>query len=358
MALSEDEEFELLSLERERAHQSQPQTQPQPDNIGSFPEARAVINSDRPLLGKAWDAMQVPAQMSQRGLQTMADAVPEPEVTGNVPMDVIKGTPKILANTMAQAAPQFINRASLLTAGAGQAIKGAVPLAKAVGRGVANQAEQITGAVPGSVSAAFKDPTLIFAQGKKAAGPLYEAAKAEMAPGESIFAGMYKPEQIVDAARTYLDKGGKLEPAEGLVYRKAIDSLAQSKRYVKDELMALRSEADGIAKGSENIAKADPAYQRGRMAESLRNILPQNKYGGASAFKMGIMAALDQMGAPGKLAMTAMSPAAAGITATAAGAGTKAIAPIVRDPKAANAFRILAEEYLKRKREGSHADSR
>lgn len=311
------------------------------------------------LIGKAWDALAVPEQMSKQGLGQLAEMVPKPEPTGNLPMDLIKGAPRIAAESVGEAAPGFVSRGSILTAGASKALGVATPLVKAVGRGLGTQMESLTGAVPGSLRAAYNDAKLMLAPGKSAAKPLYEAAKDELPEGANVFKGMYKPEQIVDTAKDYLGKGGKLEPAEALIYRKAIDSLSKSGRYVKDELFAMRGEADAMAKESDAIASGDKMYQRGRFADSLRNILPQNKYGGTSAFKIGIMAALEQMGIPGKIALAAMSPAAAGVVSTGAGITARAVGPIVTNPQAAVAIpqaistikdkEDLYREYINRK---------
>lgn len=328
----------------------QPQTAYQPAPYASFPEAGQIANSDASLLGKTWAGLQVPSQMAQRGLNSIAGAIPNPEPTGNLPLDLAKGAPRIAADTLAQAAPSFVNRASILTAGAAQAARIASPAVAAVGRGLGTQLESMTGAKPGALKAAWNDASLIFSKGKGAAKPLYEAAKQELPEGANIFKGMYKPEEIIDTAKEYLGKGGKLEPAEALMYRKAIDSLSRSGRYVKDELFAMRSEADAMAKESSNIAQADPMHQRGVYADSLRQILPQNKHGGASAFKMGIMTGLEQMGLPGKVALAALSPAAVGTAATVGGAVSRFAGPVARSPEAAVALsNALLQEYYRRK---------
>lgn len=214
-------------------------------------------------------------------------------------------------------------------------------------KGLTKQLESASGSMPGSLEAAYKDPSLIFAKGKEVAGPAYEAAKKEIPEGTSIFKGMYKPEEILDKAKDYVKSnrsmGTQMAPSDALVVRKAIDKLLKSGRYVKDELLALRNQFDDLAKFSSNIAKADPTYLRGSMAESLRNILPQNKYGGASAFKMGIAPALAGLGGfvggpggaaiGGGIAAAALSPIVQGAAATGAGLATRAIpklAPIVQ----------------------------
>jgi hypothetical protein len=334
--------------------QSQPVQKVQPDMSGSFPEARAAMSPSNSIGQKAWQMAQVPSQMASRGLNALASAIPSPEPTGNMPLDLAKGTPRILANTLAEAAPKFVDRASLLTAGASKVASASLPVLQSVGSGIANQVDSMVGTKPGAIKAAWDDASTIFSRGKEAAKPLYQVAQSEVAPGESLFAGMYKPDQIVDAAKEYVSKGGKLEPSEALTWRKAIDSLMGKRGYVKDELLRMREQADTMAKASSNIAQADPLYRKGLYGESLRNLIPQNKYGGASAFKMALMAALDKIG--GKPALALLSPAAWGTAATAGGVVSRATIPIITKPSAAVTIKNVLEEYLNRRDQSSSSE--
>ncbi len=312
------------------------------DNSGSFPEARNVMNSNQGLAGKAWDMLQVPSQMAGRGLNAMAGAVPEPEPTGNLPMDILKGTPKIAANTLAQAAPGFVSRASMLTAGASNVLQALRPVGSVVGKAVAGEAENLTNAVPGSLGRAWNDPTLIFAKGKSAASGLYNAGKAELEQGANLFKDMYKPDEIIDTAKAYLDKGGKLEPAEALIYRKALDIVGRSRNVVKDGLVNMRGVADDAVKESDNLSAADATFKRGLDAESLRRLVPQNKYGGSSAFKMALMGALGRILGPAGAGL--LSPAVHGAVATAGGIAER----VATNPQAAVAAQQLFDEYQQR----------
>ena len=325
----------------------QPLSQGSSDGIDFQP----MIQSQPGLATQAWNALAIPEQMSRQGLQQLSSYVPQPEPTGNLPMDILKGTPRIATETMAQAAPGFISRGALATAGAAKGLQMVAPIAGAIGSGVANQLESLTGAMPGSLRSAWNDATTMFSRGKQAAKPLYKAAQAEMNPAESIFSGMYKPGQIVDTAQEYLTKGGQLEPAEALTYRKALDILIKSGQSVKDPLYAMREGADVAAKASPTIAKADPLYQKGLYGESLRNLMPQNKYGGTSAFKTGIMAALSQAGPIGKAALPVMSPAAAGTAATAGGLMTRYAGAPLTNPALATAI----EQYLSQLQGGNQS---
>lgn len=347
--------------------------------IAKFPEYSDVTfdsaSPQKGLLQRGWDALAVPEQKSREGLQMLAGMVPKPEPTGNLPLDIIKGTPRIAADTMAEAAPGFVSRLSLLTAGGAKVAGEMAPLAKTVLRSIGTQGEELSGIAPkaaGALEGAYKDPTLIFSKGKKAAGQFYEAAKDEanaakdtykatsmngggvvnMEKAPSVLANLYKPEQILDTANEFVKGGGKLDPAEALKVRKALDILLKSKQAVPDELYRMREEYDALAKASDNISSGDAAYQRGMKADALRNAFPQNKYGGASAFKLGIMTALENMGLPGKAALLAISPAAQGMAATGAGVmARQVLAPVVNHSSIAMALAAA----LSRRKEKSHA---
>lgn len=317
------------------------QEQSQPKQEGSFPEARAILNSDASLPQKAWQGFQVPAQMAQRGLQQMSEGLkPTPEFTGNLPRDIAMNYPSFSANVLSKVAPTFVDRASIVTAGASKLLQAARPIGSVIGKEIAGGLESATNANPGSLGRAWNDATLIFGKGKKAAGPMYEAGKAELEQGASIFKDMYKPDEIISTAQDYLSKGGKLEPAEALVYRKALDVAGRSRNVVKDGLVAMRGEADAMAKASDNISAGDAAYRRGLDAESLRRWVPQNKYGGSSAFKMAMMGFLTKALGPAGAGL--LSPVVHGGLATAGGLASK----VATNPSAAVTGRALITQYV------------
>jgi len=305
----------------------------------------------RSLPVKAWQALRKPEEMSRAGLQMLANYVPKPEPTGNLPLDLIKGTPRVAADTIAEAAPGFISRGALVTAGALRGAQSIAPELAAIGkpmlRAIGSQAEEMSGIAPraaGSLEAAYKDPSLIFSKGKQAAGQFYEAAKDELNSASHAFrptsinpegvvnmektgdilSGMYKPMEILDKANEFIRGGGKLEPAEALKVRKAIDVLLKSKQSMPDELYKMRDEFDAMAKASSNIATGDETYVRGMRAQALRNLFPQNKYGGASAFKTMLLKLTGGMAAP------LLSPVVQGGAATAAGVVSRAAEPLMQ----------------------------
>lgn len=338
---TEEEEFEFrYRLEQEESQSASYQEQPQSAMSGSFPEARNILSSDASIPQKAWNLTQVPSRMASRGLKSIANVFPEPEPIGNVPVDLLRDIPHVAANTLAQAAPGFVDRASILTAGVAKTLQAARPVGSLVGRGIARQAENVTNAAEGSLAAAWGDSTLIFSKGRKAAGKLYEAGKAELEQGASIFKNMYKPDEIISAAQKYLSRGGKLEPAEALVYRKALDVVGRSKGVVKDSLVEMRDIADKAVKASTNMSAADKAYQRGLYAESLRRLVPQNKYGGSSAFKMAMMGFLTN--ALGPAGAGILSPIAHGTIATVGGAVSK----VVTNPAAAVTINRAYSQFI------------
>jgi hypothetical protein len=271
---------------------------------------------DKGMLEWAWGGLSIPEKVSREGLNKLADLVPAVEPTGSTLRDVALNSPKVVAETMAEVAPSFISRGSILTAGAGQLIsKGSKALAP-IAKGGARQLEEMSGIAPkgeGALSTVFNDPSLYLTKGKKAASALYDSAKNEMPKGTSLFEGMYKPEEILDSAKQYISKGGTLEPAEGFVLRKAIDKLLKSGRYIKDSLIADREIADSIAKQSPAIAKADPMFKRALQSEAITNIFPQNKLGGASPFKVLVGRGLSLLAAP------LLSPAVQGVGAAGLG---------------------------------------
>ena len=293
------------------------------------PQAPGKIEKPQGLPSKIWDSLKIPEQKSREGLEMITNAI-TPSMTDIEAGKVGKAGMAARAGmeALSEVAPSFVSKGAILTAGALKGAKLAAPVIKAAGRGLAGQLESASGISPkGSLNAAYNDATQIFSKGKKSASPLYEAAKSEIPEGSSLFSKMYKPEQILDKAIEYQSSGGKLEAAEALTVRKAIDKLLGKKGYIQDELLKLRGQFDEIAKSSENIRLADPTYLRGARGEALRNILPQNKLGGASPFKA--MLATMTKGA----LLPIVSPVMQGAGATAAGlVGRYGVAPLVNNP--------------------------
>lgn len=280
------------------------------------------------MLQKAWDALAVPEKMSREGLGKMAAAVPGRDPTGNMALDIGLNIPKVAAETVAEAAPGFISRGAIATAGLLKGAKLAAPLIKTVGSQVAKGAEAISGLeykTPGVLTAAAKDASLLFGKGRRAAGELYEAAidKTNVRP---IFGQAMTHKELLDEA-VQSARLGTLTPEEALIARKTLDEAKRSMPTFSYHEM--RKVFDAVAK---TISKeADAAFSNAVKSEALRNILPTNKLGGTSIMKSAIGTVA------GVAPLAAMSPLVQGTLATGAGLAAHGLAPF-----AANAVRTGA----------------
>lgn len=346
----------------------------------------AVTTPPPTMMGQAWNALKVPEQMARQVLSPetpMTSA--EPQISPSIPKTILSGAPRVLEQSardigmvlkrisppvpqapvvakaeraMTEFAPGLVSPEALLIGGGLKVAKKAGQILKPFIKGAGAQVESIAGAAPGSLEAAYKDPTLIAAKGKKAVQELYETAKTSTGGGfRKSFKAIPEKKSFVEAARNAAENG-TLTPAEALEARKALDQVKKqvSEPFYRDT----RDMLDKIAKVA--FEKGDEAYKRAIKAESLRQLMPQNKYGGASAFKMGIITGLQGLaetgGIPKVIARAAgavMSPAAAGLAATGAGVAARAVAPVVANPALAMpmvaAAKVLTEskakEYLK-----------
>ena len=305
--------------------------QTQPKSLQPLEQSVQDVMSKPTIAGKVWEGMKQPSVLSEKGLKMIAGAMPNPELTGNVPLDVIKHTPRIAAETLAETAPSYISREAILASKIPSVVKAVRPLASAARKGIFSQAEEFSGLSPkhaGALEKAYKDPTLIFSKSKKTASPLYEEAKKDVEGFGSIFSDERVPEKIVDKAEEYLSMGGKLEPSEAQIARRAVDKMIKSKKYIDDPLIKLRDKYDQIAKSSEKIAEGDVLYSRGEQAEALRKIIPRNVTGTPSSWKLGVSTGLGALGVPGKVLASLFSPIVQGSAATIAGGITKGIEKI------------------------------
>lgn len=325
----------------------QPQAQaPQPDSAsniwGGAPELREALSSSRPI----WNTLGVPAQLANRGLNSIASAIPGAEPTGNKFRDIALNIPKVGAETLAEAAPGFVSRGSMLTGIGAPILGGLGKAAGAMGPGVAGQLESLGGMKPGLLAKEFNDPSLLFARIPQAARDAYKALNPALAESKMV-SETPGPLQLVRKAMQGA-KAGTLKPEEGFAARKAIDQLWKSRQITEDYKNIARKTLDAVAKQNESIGTADRAFSRGSDAMGLRQILPQNKYGGTSAFKTAIMAALNAMGPMGKVGMAAMSPIAMGAGAGALGVGAKALSPLANNPRLAVAVQQVIQNLIQK----------
>lgn len=192
--------------------------------------------------------------------------------------------------------------------GGGMAVRALQRPAAAVGRGLAKAAESVSGLeykTPGVLAEAANDSSLMFGQGKKAAGQAYEGILEGASIRDSIKRST-SPNQVLDEALKAFDDGSLTEQ-EALVARQAVDKVKNT--LPKYQFNYLRDTFDSIAK--KVTGKADAAYSRAAKSEALRLPLPVNKGGGTSIFK-GSLGAVS-----GTLPF--MLPAVQGAIATGAG---------------------------------------
>lgn len=267
------------------------------------------------LIQKGWDALAVPEKMSRTGLGMIEELTPNPEPTGNVPLDVIKGTPRVIAGTLKETAPGFVSRGSILTAGALKGYQAARPFLKPVGKALATGAEALSGLehkTPGVLTEAFENPKVLFGKGLDTARKAYKAAE-EAGDVRDVFKQPLTKEELVQKALEYA-KDGSLTPQEALEARKSLDAI--KKRLSGIGYSETRKLFDGVAK--KMFANADAAFKSGIKSEAVRSIFPMNKTGGASAFKTAI-----GVGVPPTAPL--MSPIVQGTAATAAGMADRAV---------------------------------
>jgi hypothetical protein len=372
--INEAEEFEF----RARAEQEQGKSQPKPG-----------------LMRRGWDAFKWPEQKSQEGLNMIAKMIPEGKITGNMPMDLLRGTPRIAANTLAKAAPPMVSRGSLMLGGGLKALKYVPEVGQVMGgmgRGLGRQLESASGIAPqaeGALESAYKDPSIMFGRGKGAVSQMYKSVISKLQPqnaermsqmireeqealqakklastrnyllgktpqiepvsqpstvGEiKSLKNEIQPRRMVIKAEKLADKG-VLNPDDALEARKELDPLIRKGKIVKSKGLEMRAKFDRIAKTA--FAEPDSAYQRAMKSEALRNILPQNKYGGASPFKAMLLKLTGGAAAP------LLSPALQGAGSAGLGMAERGIVnPMMAKPTLSMAAMAL------RKLRGQDADS-
>lgn len=358
------------------------------------PTSASFIERLKNLPTQAWNALKVPEQLSEKGLGLIAGMTPEfvpqsavkrfagvmasPIVgpigplageiaarmgkdtsapTGNVVMDVARGTPKVLAETARKTAPAFVSRGSILAASAGPVIKGLGTPVKYIGKKAASAIEGYQNIPKGTLAEAYRDPSVYLDKGAAVAGKAYREAKEAAGVGkEGLFGEIknlkdvsnIKLESVVNRALE-LAKDGKLNPSSAQSARKAVDEMYRSKAYSKEAVLELRQFFDSIVKGDAGLAKADIAYQRAIKADALRQLFPLNKGGGGSPFRIFASNGLAKIPIVGKpLAFVTGSPALAGVTSAGAGMiGRSATDPMQRIGTSALLKAISRKESVK-----------
>lgn len=297
--------------------------QPSSGGIPPPPPGFTIDNPNKPgMFKKGLAYAGLPSKMMEAMMGADADKLAV-EPNGHMARDIAMNIPSIALKTLSKTVPTTYTPASLATMGGMEGASAVLPKLAPFAKGLAGQLESAAGSPAGTLEHGFSDARNIFGPGKSAAGPAYQAA-GKVKGG--LLGGMYKPEEIVDTVNKAMKNGEPIHPSEALKYRKSLDILAKSGRYVKDEIFEMRNNADNIVKQNENYAMGDPAYKKGILNEALRGVLPKNKYGTTSAFKTGIMAAVPGAGA-------VLSPIVQGAGATAAGVGTRGIQQLAKNPQ-------------------------
>lgn len=227
------------------------------------------------------------------------------------------------AGDIAQTASEFTNP---INAARGTARLAGQYVAKPVSEGVAGLSG-IEQSQPGTLEAEFKNPSTIFAPGKKAVSSMYENAKTEPLP-EGI-SDISKNIELVDTAKQ-LDKEGSLTPEIALEARKALSAV---EGRVPDPYF--RSSLDILNKVAKPVfGEQDIAYKKAAQAEAMRNFFPINKDKSASLMRtiaaVGAGGAVAHYGGINPLYGLALAPYVQGGIAGLLGTGAKAASPVAK----------------------------
>jgi hypothetical protein len=343
--------------------------------VNLSPEAQAIVKQklgpapqaeqQQSLAKRAYDIANVPRTKAREGLGMLAEAGSDAqnaiaqktglpvgtEPTGNMAADIARGTPRVLADTLTDVAPDFVSPASLMTMGAGKVAslaaktamgaKGAAALEQA-GLKATKGLESLSGAQPGTVVAAVKDPMLAFRPGPEAASQLYQEGKTGM-KALSMNAGKVPTVDRIYAEGTKAIADGSANPRQALQVRKAIDKMLKSKQYDKEVLLEWRQKADALVKGSEKMAGGDAAFVKGLKAESARTLFPTTSTGKTAVVRTAALAGSKGLAAP------FVSPAIQAGMGAVVGAGARAAA-VPFQPGVVPLVQALHNAYQRRKK--------
>ena len=281
---------------------------------------------------KAWEALTVPEQLSRQGLGKIAQSVPSPEPTGNLPLDILRGTPRIAAETIAEVAPSFISRGSLVTAGALKGLQVARPVTSAIGKFIGKTAESTSGLgykTPGVLAEAVRRPSLIFGKGIEKAREAYQDAKGIPQIRESMKVPQNTRVFIKQAWKALSE--GNITPDEALEARKAVDSIGEQMPDVVRK--STRAVFNNIAK--QKYAEADKAFSDAIKSDALRSFWGINKSGTPSIVKGALTLGSAAGGYVSPLSpfiAAALSPVVQGSIASGIGGASKVVYPFISRP--------------------------
>lgn len=263
-------------------------------------EAPQPQPKERGMVGKAWDALNVPAQMSKQGLTQLADLRTQgqnmvaektglpigTEPTGNLARDVVANIPRIADESVAEVAPAFVDGVSILTAGAGGAAKAGGKLAGKIIPHISPALEAGSGLGKGTLVAAFKDPKMIVDFGAKLkASKLYNSIKE----GASVPRHLQTNAKVVSDAMNKMAQGKVLTAPDAFRARKAVNALMKSKQYPMDDLIKTKEGLEAMVYSS--VKEADKMYIRAIRGENMRQPMRLNKNGSTNMLAAGATAA-------------------------------------------------------------------
>ena len=308
--------------------------------------------------GKAFNYLSKPEELARKGLTSIAESIPEQEfgkpktfkptfgmsgkevtVPPSVLADVIEGSPKVIAETLAEVAPEFVSRESILTAGASKALPLLAKPLNVVGKGIGRTLESLSGLqhkTPGVLAELTNDPALFIGKGKDAARELYKAVQNPDLIRDEIKM-ITVPRAFIRKALT-LVKGGDITPEEALEARKVVDEFGRTMPAVAKK--AIRNVFDLIAK--QKFEEADKAYARAVKSEAVRSFFGFTKSGDTST-------AREFFSLVKPFAGGFMSPMVQGAGAASVGVAKKAISPFVNEPVLSSGLTSVIESYRNKK---------
>ncbi len=310
----------------------------QEELLSQVKQAESQLTQKSFMIKKAWETAKIPMKKSAEGIRMVTEGVasmlPETGTTQSPALNTLIGTPRTavesVGETTAKVAPEFIDPLALATAGIGKgasfaaktakgikAIKGAEKTGLAITKGI----EGLSGAQPGTIVEAVKDPLLIFKKGTKAVQELYESAKKGTKAPKYVKDLVTHTDVVEQAAKKL--KTGTITVREAFDARKAVHALRKSKQFVTEKLDDLYKKFNEVVKTSKKFFKADKAFQKGLKVDSARTLWPRTASGKPSLFKSAAIPIIPGSALAFSPAAQAVVGAGVGLTGRLVGAAFK-----------------------------------
>jgi hypothetical protein len=235
-------------------------------------------NQGPSFMSRVWENLKVPEQVIGQGYRNIANVMPNGgEPSGNLPLDIAKGTPKVLAESAAQVLPKLYSRSAIVGELAGNALGslGEVPQIQqavgAIGKLGAKGIEAITGIPKENVVNLFKSPMRLFSAPTKsevnsAYGSSELANNAPKAIEDIVQEGTASsPALVRRAGKALLNPEADIanDPSVFLEGRKAIDK----------ELATIQSQLATAPAGKSTSALTDAMARKVALREEFNNAL-------------------------------------------------------------------------------------